>query len=75
MQRLTDMEPPKTQLGTVPSRTGAVKSHVRQAGRGFLTAKGFDPSEAAKLDVWLTYLYLRYASDLSSGVSDLSRAE
>jgi len=47
----------------------------QEAGRGFLTAKGFDPSEAAKLDVWLTYLYLRYASDLSSGVSDLSRAD
>ena len=47
----------------------------QEAGRGFLTAKGFDPSEAAKLDVWLTYLYLRYASDLSSGVAVLATLE
>jgi murein L,D-transpeptidase YcbB/YkuD len=47
----------------------------QEAGRGFLSVKGFDEGEAAKLDVWLTYLYLRYASDLSSGVTDLSHAD
>lgn len=47
----------------------------REAGRGFLTTKGFDPEEAASLDVWLTHLYLSYASDLANGVSDLSHAD
>jgi len=47
----------------------------QEAGRGFLTAKGFDESEAARLDVWLTYLYLRFASDLSNGLADLSHAD
>ena len=27
------------------------------------------------LDVWLTYLYLRYASDLANGLSDLAHAD
>ena len=47
----------------------------QEAGRGFLTAKGFDPAEASKLDVWLTYLYLSFASDLSTGIADLSHAD
>jgi murein L,D-transpeptidase YcbB/YkuD len=46
-----------------------------EAGRGFLSMKGFDEREAANLDVWLTYLYLQYASDLSSGVANLSHAD
>lgn len=46
-----------------------------EAGRGFLAAKGFEETEASKLDVWLTYLYLQYASDLTSGVANLSRAD
>jgi murein L,D-transpeptidase YcbB/YkuD len=46
-----------------------------EAGRGFLTMKGFNESEAARLDVWLTYLYLQYASDLTNGVGNLSRAD
>ena len=46
-----------------------------EAGRGFLTMKGFDESEAARLDVWLTYLYLQYASDLTNGVGNLSHAD
>jgi hypothetical protein len=32
-----------------------------EAGRGFLSMKGFNETEAANLDVWLTYLYLQYA--------------
>lgn len=47
----------------------------QEAGRGFLTAQGFDEREAADLDVWLTYLYLQYASDLTSGLSNLSHAD
>src|SRR5262249_38848425 len=47
----------------------------QEAGRGFLTMQGFDASEAAGLDVWLTYLYLQYASDLSTGLSNLSHAD
>ncbi|HZB26648.1 MAG TPA: L,D-transpeptidase family protein, partial [Vicinamibacterales bacterium] len=46
-----------------------------EAGRGFLTMKGFDQQEAAQLDVWLTYLYLQYASDLTNGISGLSHAD
>ena len=47
----------------------------QEAGRGFLMARGFDASEAIHLDVWLTYLYLSYASDLTSGVANLSHAD
>jgi murein L,D-transpeptidase YcbB/YkuD len=47
----------------------------QEAGRGFLTSKGFDEAEAARLDVWLTYLYLRYASDVTNGIGDLSHAD
>jgi murein L,D-transpeptidase YcbB/YkuD len=46
-----------------------------EAGRGFLSMKGFNESEAANLDVWLSYLYLQYASDLTSGVGSLSHAD
>jgi murein L,D-transpeptidase YcbB/YkuD len=46
-----------------------------EAGRGFLTARGFDEQDAAALDVWLTYLYLQYASDVSNGIADLSHAD
>ena len=46
-----------------------------EASKGFLTEKGFDPKEAGALDVWLTYLYMKYASDLADGLSDLSRGE
>jgi murein L,D-transpeptidase YcbB/YkuD len=47
----------------------------QEAGRGFLSARGFDESEAAGLDVWLTYLYMQYASDLADGLSNLSHAD
>ncbi|HEX9365759.1 MAG TPA: L,D-transpeptidase family protein [Vicinamibacterales bacterium] len=46
-----------------------------EAGRGFLTMKGFDEREATNLDVWLTYLYLQYASDLANGVANLTHAD
>lgn len=47
----------------------------KEATKGFLTDKGFDPKEAGALDVWLTYLYMKYASDLADGLSDLAHAD
>ena len=58
-------------LYNVPTLT----ARREEAGRGFLNAKGFNEDEAAKLDVWLTYLYLSYASDLTNGISGLSHAD
>lgn len=54
---------------------GMLEERGREASEGFLTAKGFDPEEAGALDVWLTYLYMKYASDLADGQSDLVRAD
>src|SRR5687768_16404816 len=45
------------------------------ASRGFLSKQGFEPAEAGEHDAWLTYLYLKYASDLADGLSDLARAD
>ena len=54
-------------------------SHLEQrhqeANKGFLTKKGFEPREAGSLDAWLTYLYMKFASDLADGVGDLARAD
>lgn len=47
----------------------------KEATRGFLTDKGFDPKEAGALDVWLSYLYMKYASDIADGLSDLAHAD
>lgn len=47
----------------------------KEASKGFLTDKGFDPKEAGALDVWLSYLYMRYASDIADGLSDLAHAD
>ena len=52
-----------------------LETRREQALEGFLTDKGFDPREAGALDVWLTYLYMKYASDLADGLSDLARAD
>ena len=43
--------------------------------QGLPHKKGFDPDEAGALDVWLTYLYMKYASDLADGLSDLAHAD
>jgi L,D-transpeptidase YcbB len=45
------------------------------SSRGFLTKKGFNPQEATAMDVWLTWLYMKFASDLADGVSDLAHAD
>ena len=47
----------------------------QEASKGFLTKKGFEPMEAGSLDVWLTYVYMRYTSDLADGLSDLAHAD
>jgi murein L,D-transpeptidase YcbB/YkuD len=52
-----------------------LEARRHEASRGFLTDKGFDPKEAGALDVWLTYLYMKYASDIADGLSDLSHAD
>ncbi len=52
-----------------------IAARRKEAGRGFLTKKGFDEAEAVRLDVWLTYLYLHYASDLANGLADLAHAD
>lgn len=47
----------------------------KEASKGFLSKKGFDPKQAGAMDVWLTYLYMKYGSDLADGVSDLAHAD
>ena len=47
----------------------------QEASKGFLTKKGFEPKEAGNLDVWLTYVCLKYSSDLADGLSDLAHAD
>ena len=54
---------------------GAVIAKRDLAATGFLTAKGFEPREAGSLDVWLTYLYLKFSSDVADGISDLAHAD
>ena len=54
---------------------GMLEARYQEASKGFLTEKGFDPREAGALDVWLTYLYMKYASDLADGLSNLARAD
>jgi murein L,D-transpeptidase YcbB/YkuD len=47
----------------------------QQAAEGFLTSRGFNPTEAVAMDVWLTWLYVKLASDLADGVSDLAHSD
>src|SRR4051794_29341959 len=47
----------------------------QESSRGFLTKKGFDREQATAMDVWLTWLYLKFAADLVDGVSDLAHAD
>ena len=48
----------------------------RQAApKGFLSKKRFADGEAVKMDMWLTYLYMKYASDIADGLSDLAHAD
>ena len=52
-----------------------IEQEYERGSRGFLTKKGFEPHEAGTLDARLTYVYLKYASDLADGLSDLARAD
>jgi murein L,D-transpeptidase YcbB/YkuD len=53
----------------------ALRARREEAAKGFLRKKGFDAKEAGPLDVFLTYLYMKYASDLADGISDLAHAD
>ena len=48
---------------------------MEDASKGFLTKRGFKPGEAVAMDVWLTWLYMKLASDLADGVSDLAHTD
>lgn len=63
--------------GIDPELYGAsvLEQRRKEASSGFLSRKGFDPQQAAVMDTWLTYLYLKYASDLADGMSDLAHAD
>jgi L,D-transpeptidase YcbB len=54
---------------------GLLEQRRKEAGSGFLSRKGFQPDAAATMDTWLTYVYLKFASDLADGVSDLAHAD
>jgi murein L,D-transpeptidase YcbB/YkuD len=77
MEALVDALARASDHGLDPDLYGvaALKRKLDDASEGFLTRKGFDPSEAGVLDVWLTYLYMKYASDLADGLSDLAHAD
>src|SRR4029450_469550 len=47
----------------------------QEASKGFLTKKGFEPKEAGNLDVWLTYVCMKYSPALADGLSDLAHAD
>jgi murein L,D-transpeptidase YcbB/YkuD len=47
----------------------------REASKGFLTKKGFEAGQAGRMEVWLTYIYMKYSSDLANGFSDLAHAD
>ena len=53
----------------------ALQARRDDAAKGFLLKKGFDASETGPLEVFLTYLYMKYASDLADGISDLAHAD
>ncbi|HXG54083.1 MAG TPA: L,D-transpeptidase family protein [Vicinamibacterales bacterium] len=52
-----------------------IEERRAEATKGFLSDKGIDPREAGALDVWLTYLYMKHASDLADGLSDLAQSD
>jgi murein L,D-transpeptidase YcbB/YkuD len=53
----------------------ALVARREEAAKGFLLKKGFAPDEAGRLEVFLTYLYMKYASDLADGISDLAHSD
>ena len=53
----------------------ALEQRRQDVSGGFLSRKRFEPNEAAAIDASLSYLYMKYTSDLADGVSDLNRAD
>ena len=54
---------------------GLLESRHQAAQRGVISKRGFAADEAGTIDTWLTYLYLKHASDLADGLSDLAHAD
>src|SRR5688500_16172324 len=54
---------------------GLVEQRRQEATKGFLTKQGFKAEDAGGFDAFLTYLYMKYASDLADGLSDLAHAD
>ena len=54
---------------------GLLEERKAAASSGFLTRRGFNPQEAVAMDVWLTWLYMKFASDLADGIADLAQAD
>ena len=77
MKDLTDALREVAREGLDPELYGVslLDQKLGEGNDGFLTKKGFVPKEAATLDVWLTYLYMKVASDLADGLSDLAHAD
>jgi L,D-transpeptidase YcbB len=54
---------------------GLLEARHQAARRGVISKRGFEAGEAGTIDTWLTYLYLKHASDLADGLSDLAHAD
>lgn len=53
----------------------AIERWRDEGADGLLVKRGLDPGDVGQLDPWLTYLYMKFASDLATGLSDLARAD
>jgi L,D-transpeptidase YcbB len=54
---------------------GLLDRRRQDPSSGFLSKKSLEPNEAGAIDACLTYLYMKYTSDLADGVSDLAHAD
>jgi L,D-transpeptidase YcbB len=53
----------------------ALETWREHGTEGLIIRRGLDPAEVGQLDPWLSYLYMKFASDLASGMSDLAHAD
>jgi L,D-transpeptidase YcbB len=63
--------------GLDPALYGAthLEGRLKEATKGLLRRKRVEAEDAARLDVWLTYVYMQFASDLADGLSDLAHVD
>ena len=63
--------------GLDPGLYGAsyLEQRLEESSAGLLKRKRFEAEDAARLDVWLTSVYLRLASDLADGLADLAHVD